>query len=192
MSAIPAPSRGDTTRARILHAAVQLLSRRGPDGFTASALATEAGVSKATVFHHFTTLDDVPLAAFEEILLAGMTRVEDGGSSLEEYLHALSGEMHPIIENEQFVAAYLALVVKAMGHPPLMHRIRESGEEMHRAMTKALAPRLGSEVDAGVAANLVEVVLDGLSLHQMVAQDTDRLERTWRYFVSLLTREQPR
>ena len=100
--------KGDITRARILRAAVELLSRHGPDGFTASALATEAGVSKATVFHHFSTLDDVPVAAFEEVILEGMTRVEGDHTPLGEYLHALSGEMHPIMENERFVAAVYA------------------------------------------------------------------------------------
>ncbi len=56
---------GEATRKEILDAALKLLGRGGPDAFSAGALAREANVSKATIFHHFASVDDILLAAFD-------------------------------------------------------------------------------------------------------------------------------
>jgi AcrR family transcriptional regulator len=54
-----------SSRQSIVQAATALMSAGGPDALTASALAEAAGVSKATLFHHFESLDDIVLEAFE-------------------------------------------------------------------------------------------------------------------------------
>ena len=56
---------GEETRHEILDEALTLLGRAGPDAFSAGALAREANVSKATIFHHFASVDDILLAAFD-------------------------------------------------------------------------------------------------------------------------------
>ncbi len=60
---------GERTRAAILKATLRLLGRAGPDAFSASTLAKAAGVSKATLFHHFSSIEEIPLAAFEQFWL---------------------------------------------------------------------------------------------------------------------------
>ncbi len=54
---------GEETRKEILNAALMLLGRGGPDAFSAGALAREVNVSKATIFHHFASVDEILLAA---------------------------------------------------------------------------------------------------------------------------------
>lgn len=183
-------SRGDATRARILRAAVEFLGREGPERFTASALASEAGVSKATLFHHFRSLDEIPLRAFEEVFLAGMARVDGDGTSLEDYLHGLSREMHALLGDERFLRAYFVFLLKGIFDPKLREALAESGFEMHRALAATLRPRLPEGADPEVTARLVEVVLDGLALHELVMGDHELLEKAWRMFVRGLTRDE--
>jgi AcrR family transcriptional regulator len=181
-------SKGDETRTRILRAAVEILGRDGPDRLTASALAQEAGVSKATVFHHFDALDDIPVLAFEEIFLAGMERVDGDGHSLEAYLNGLSREVHAILDDELLIRAYFVFLVKGIFEPRLRERLAHSGLELHDALTASLAPRLPpGGGDPAVTARLVEVVLDGLALHQLVMGDHDVLDQAWSLFVDGLT-----
>ena len=182
-------SKGDETRTRILRAAVEILGRDGPDRFTASALAQEAGVSKATVFHHFDALDDIPVLAFEEILLAGMERVDDDGHSLEAYLNGLSREVHAILDDELLMRAYFVFLVKGIFEPRLRERLAHSGFELHDALTASLAPRLPPGRDPAVTARLVEVVLDGVALHQLVMGDQEILDQAWSLFVNGLTHQ---
>lgn len=182
------PTKGDATRARILEAAVELLSREGPDGFTASALAAEAGVSKSTLFHHFDALDEIPLFALEEVFLAGMERVEHEARSLEEYLRVLFREMHVLVDDRRFLRGYFVFLLKGIFDARLGRRLATSGLEMHRTLARSLAPHLPGGADPDVTARLVEVVLDGIALHELIIGDHDRLLEAWRLFLSGLTR----
>jgi AcrR family transcriptional regulator len=56
---------GERTRVSILDATIRILGRDGPERFSASALARETGASKATLFHHFRTIDEIPILAME-------------------------------------------------------------------------------------------------------------------------------
>ena len=60
--------RGCKTREKILASALQILGESGHEGLTSQALIEKAGISKGNLYHHFKTLDEVPVAAFEAIL----------------------------------------------------------------------------------------------------------------------------
>jgi AcrR family transcriptional regulator len=179
--------RGASTRARIVQGAIDLMGRAGPDRFTASALAAEVGVSKATLFHHFATLDEIPLAALEELLRDAMSRVEDGETDLPGYLASFVDEMRAIVLNERFLQAYFAFLVKGMFDERFRGRVARGGLELHRQITDSIRPHLGPGEDPEVAARLLEVVLDGLALHHLLMGDHDLLDRAWARFAGLLT-----
>ncbi len=76
-------------RDAIIDAALRLLARAGATGFTASALASEAGVSKANIFHHFTSLDAVVLAAFDTAFADIEALAPPQGQTLRDWLLAI-------------------------------------------------------------------------------------------------------
>ena len=65
--------RTEETRARILVAAVHVLSTRGYAGFRTAEVATQAGVSRGALTHHFPSRDELLVAP------AGTVRVEVHG-----------------------------------------------------------------------------------------------------------------
>ncbi len=179
-----------TTRTRILHAAVELMGREGPDRFTASALAREVGMSKATLFHHFDSLDEIPLAALEEIFFEMLDDVVDGEVSLTGRLDAFAREMRALVDNERFLHAYFVFFIKGMFDPRIRDRLSRGAFEMHRRTVGALAPVLGVSEDPEVASRMVEVMLDGLALHHLAMGDHELLERVWNRFTELLVAAQ--
>lgn len=179
-------ARGKDTRTRILKAAVQLMGREGPGHFTASALAREVGVSKATLFHHFASLDDIPLAALEEVLMDAMTRLGDEDRPLDEYLEGMGREMKVIAHNERFLNAYFVFFIKGIFDPRLRQRLAEGGFELHRRVMAALAQRLAADEDAEAVARLAEVILDGMALHHLLMGDHEVLDRAWQRFIRLV------
>jgi AcrR family transcriptional regulator len=174
---------GERTRARILEASIRLLGREGPDGFSASALAAEAQVSKATLFHHFGTLDEIPLAALEQMWLDVLERRADSDLQLHAYLEALGREvLQTAGEHRTFLRAYFAFFTKAIFDPRFRERLSTGAEEMHAALMREIGPRLGrsrSPADAEALAYVVEMGLDGLALHLLVGRDPDRLWEGW-------------
>lgn len=175
-----------STRTRILHAAVELMGREGPDRFTASALAREVGVSKATLFHHFASLDEIPLAALEEVFFEMLDSMADGDATLSERLDRFARELRALVDNERFLQAYFVFFMKGMFDPRFRERLSRGAFEMHRRTVETLAPVLSPSEDAEVASRMVEVMLDGLALHHLIMGDHDVLDRAWARFEELL------
>ena len=70
----------------ILDAARSLAAAHGSDGFTVDQVAQLAGVSRRTVFNHFATVDDLLVAACEQILAEATTAIlerVDAGTEAE-------------------------------------------------------------------------------------------------------------
>lgn len=176
----------ESTRSRIVHAAVELMGREGPDRFTASALAREVGVSKATLFHYFDTLDEIPLAALEEVFFEFLGQIEGSEPSLPASLDHFGHEMRALVDNERFLHAYFVFFIKGMFDTRFRERLARGAFEMHRRTVEALAPTLGPAEDPEIAARMVEVMLDGLALHHLIMGDHEVLDRAWSRFTELL------
>jgi AcrR family transcriptional regulator len=179
-------ARGEDTRTRILRSAVELMGREGPERFTASALAREVGVSKATLFHHFASFDEIPLAALEEVLMGAMTRLEDHDLPLRDYLEGMGREMDVIAHDERFLNAYFVFFIKGIFDSRVRERLAEGGFALHRQVMASLSPRLSPDEDAEALARLSEVILDGMALHHLLMGDHDVLDRAWRRFIDLV------
>ena len=169
---------------------MELLGREGPDAFSASALAREAGVSKATIFHHFESLDEIPLEALEGLFIAAMDGTDDPELDLFEYLQTLKDDALAMIQTERrFFNAYFVFLTKALFDTRVRERFSAGAFMMHDTLRAALEPRMPpgtSPEEADEVARLVGAVLDGISLHYMVMDDHDRLHRAWGRFMDLM------
>lgn len=179
-----------TTRTRILHSAIELMGREGPDRFSASALAREVGVSKATLFHHFDSMDEIPLAALEEVFFEMMDETERQADSLEHALDYLWQQAQALVDDDRFLQAYFVFFIKGMFDQRFRDRLAGGMTKLHRRMVEILYPHLGGEDDPEVASRLVEVMLDGFALHMLMLGDRDLLNRAWRRFTTLLIQAQ--
>ena len=184
---------GDRTRMAILEAALKLLGRAGPDAFSASTLAKEAGVSKATLFHHFESLEAVPLAAFEQFWLQSLAVDTRKLITVRDYLEDLGLQvMKSVKKNDEFLKAQIVFLTKAMFNPLLRRRLSASTVQMHQVVVRELAGRLSkglpeSEVEA--LARVVEMTLDGLLIALVMRTGSKELaetKRAWANFVDLL------
>jgi AcrR family transcriptional regulator len=74
MSAEPLPASAPAgTRARALGTALELFSRDGYDGVSMRQIAEELGVTKAALYHHFTSKEEIA----RELVGSYLTAVED-------------------------------------------------------------------------------------------------------------------
>lgn len=174
------------TRTAIIEAAVTVLGRDGPDGFSAAALAREVGVSKATIFHHFRSIDDIPLAAFERLVAAtlGGETPEDG--SLPGLLSRIGAENLAFMrKRKDFLRAYKVFVGRAMFDPRLSAELRTSIGELLVRMRASMRPFLHDDAEAAALARLTGAVFDGLALHMLSMGDDAEIDAAWRLFVRL-------
>jgi len=187
---------GERTKAAILDAALRLLGRAGPDGFSASSLAVEAGVSKATLFHHFQSVDEIPLAAFERYWLSSLGGESRKSGSPRHYLCELGEQL--IIQarkDREFLRAQLVFTTKAMFDARLRSRLEQGATQMHRVVVKELSARLpdASREEIEFMARSAEMALDGLMISLLLRSDRKEMKkarRVWLRFVELLLANQ--
>jgi AcrR family transcriptional regulator len=173
---------GERTRRRILEAGIELLGEAGADAFTASALARAAGVSKATLFHHFTTLDEVALEAFVQ-LFAPTLEPGTKRAGLVGYVAKLGRDTLEIASsNTAFLRTYFGFLVRALFDARYKEQIVRRGRTLHDQMVAQLAPRLPPKTTATEVedlARLLEAALDGLALSYLIHGSTREYRRSW-------------
>lgn len=175
-------------RQDIIEAAIRLMAEKGAAGMTAATLATEAGVSKANVFHHFPTLDDVVLAAFEQFLRGMAASAPQPGTDLRGWLEALGAETVDLIDEQRLLAgAYFAFAARARSDERLRRLMAEMTAAIQAdfaATIDRLAPgRFSAEERAALAA-LVLVTGDGLAIHRhLFPERAAEQQAAWRALV---------
>jgi len=183
---------GEETRNEILGAALKLLGRGGPDAFSASALAREANVSKSTVFHHFASVDEILLAAFDwrqSLQLDGHQP-----TSARAYLDGLGQRLVDAAQGDPaLLKAQAVFFTRAIFDREMNTRLSDGVADMHRLVVEALRARLPSNVsDAEIesTARLAEIALDGLMINLVMrADEREPLRRAWTRLVDLFLAE---
>jgi len=187
---------GERTRTAILEATIRILGRDGPNRLSASALARETDVSKATIFHHFRSIEEIPIAAMERYWIQALAAKVKDAASARGYLLQLGSQILDLPRKRAtFLKAHVVFLVKAMFDPRLHARLAASAEAMHGRLATELAvrlPRARRKDEAEVAARMVEMMLDGLLLG-MAAVESPRARvssrRAWMRFVNILLKE---
>lgn len=178
----------------IVEAAIQILSTEGTSGLSASALAARAGVSKANLFHHFETLDDIVIAALEQFLHSMPAMTPSVGTPLRDWLLALGAETVELMESQRVEAgAYVAFMGRAQSDERLRARLLEVLEGAEAAFIAAidlLAPGRWSVSEVENIANLILMAGDGLAIHrQLFPTRAARQQGAW---IALVDRIAPK
>jgi AcrR family transcriptional regulator len=178
------------TRSAIVDAAVTVLGRDGPDGFSAAAIAREVGVSKATLFHHFPSIDGIPTAAFERMIADSLAIDMPPDASLADTIELLGrGAAELVRARRGFFNAYFVLMARAMFDDGLRAQLRASGDALLARLRTLIAPKLAPGGDAAAFARLIAIQLDGSAIHRMAFGNEEEIDAAWRLLVELARRE---
>jgi AcrR family transcriptional regulator len=176
------------TRTEIIDAAVRVLGRDGPDGFSAAALAREVGISKANLFHHFPSIDAIPVAAFERMIASRLAGAPPGGANLTETVGAIGAGTFGMVEQQRdFLRAYFVFAARSLFDRKLGAEFRASGDVLMAQLRNALEPLIAEGEDVTAIARLAAMMLDGLGVHLVAFNRGPDVEAAWRLFLELLT-----
>ncbi|MDQ2932460.1 MAG: TetR/AcrR family transcriptional regulator [Gemmatimonadota bacterium] len=149
------------------------MGRGGPEAVSAGALAREANVSKATIFHHFASFDKILLAAFDWRLSLELEAHQP--TSARAYLDGLGQQLiRAAQEDPVLLKAQAAFITRAIFDRDMNARLGEGVSDMHRLVVDALRARLPSNISLGEIesiALLAEMALDGLRINLVMRTD---------------------
>lgn len=180
----------------ILIAAAALLGRSGLDGFSASALAEAAGVSKANLFHHFKSLDDVVIKAFERFALDMQMLAPPPDASFRDWLLGIGAAGFGVGETGQDMAmTYFVFVAKALFDERLRRKVLGTTQAASSAFCELAARLAPEELDAAEAralGDLIFMTADGFAIHLLAFPERRReIQAAWRAFIDRVAPENP-
>ncbi|MGW5266562.1 TetR/AcrR family transcriptional regulator [Microbispora sp. NPDC004025] len=171
-------------QARILEAALRLLSLQGISGVSMRAVAREAGVSLGLVNYHYEDKTSLIRAALHRIEEQDIALVEpDLTLEPEERLRAaLKRVADPEFLTTEYLSLRLQLWALAQAHEDF-ERINTAAQSRYRAGLAALiqAARPGLSPDeCGERAADIDVIQNGLWLTALLGLDRDSIDRSVR------------
>ncbi len=171
-------SRKAATQARILEAAIVLFAERGYDGASITAIASRAGVSRATVFWHFSDKASLFQEACRRMLVPF---VEEFRKSLED-VDARKRVFELFNVYELFVSRYLETIeqfvrwalesptLRAALHKPLFALLDQFTQDIRRAFLELW----GDPAEAAELAAAFIALLDGNLLLDLMESSPEK------------------
>ena len=133
------------TRAAIRAAALALTRERGYAAMTVDDVATLAGVSRRTVFNHFSSKADLLVVGLEPPAPAVIEAFVNGSGSLLEDLGSLLASGAEAVESERGWLLSFPEIVR--DNPEIERTIHERLRAIAVSLTDAASRRLGTEPD---------------------------------------------
>lgn len=159
---------GESTRRRILDAAVIEFGRRGYRGCTLEEIAALAGVKRSTILHHFGSRENLLTQILAELYLPGPDGPADPTRTLADAFDAIAEESARTPDRVRFfsVIGEGSLTEDLPAHAFFRVRYDRLRREM-RELVEREAGRTGAQLssdDARVLANLAVAAMDGVQL----------------------------
>ena len=179
-----ATSRGDATRARIVDAAIETLTREGYAGTSARAIAATGGFNQALIFYHFGSVRELLIAALDrtsaERMAAYRSAAEEAGDLAG--LTEVAGRIYREDLASGHVKVMVELIAGASSDPALAPEI-VARMQPWIAFAREQVERVGAGsplatmVPPDDAAYAVVAIFLGLELLSHLEGDTARTER---------------
>ncbi|GAA3290110.1 TetR/AcrR family transcriptional regulator [Streptomyces cinereospinus] len=179
---------GDRSREVILDVATRLMSARGYDGTSISAIAKESGLPASSIYWHFSSKVGVLTAVMDRgnarfYAEASLMEIPSEGSRFDKLLAIFQNGMRALERNPDFVRLQIILMLNSPAGTvnEAVTRMRAQARSgMRSALEQAFAD-LGPARAEAVAAGLVEFVgagFDGVFLtHEAASPSTQHLLR---------------
>lgn len=184
--------KGEKTKEKIISSALDIIMSEGRAGLTARNLALAVGISKASLFHHFDSMDEILMAVVEQMFVLFYYRpMSKGGKNSFELVSSLGHEVFK--EADQVRKMYRGLFTfmeTAVTDPVLSRRLREMIKAYVATMGKELQKhsdnRLTEKESEGIALAMT-MLLDAAGLYLLLLDDQEQLENTWHIFSRMVS-----
>lgn len=169
-----------------MDAVVEVLSQHGIDGLSAGALAAKAGVSKASIFYHFDSVDDAVLEAFQRFAMGLEMMDPPDGTTLRDWLIGMGEASFGMGDDELDPSrAYFVFVSKALFDEALRMKVLGTVAEAAAAIRK-ITRRLDGKASDHLG-DLIFMTADAMTIHLIsFPERREEVLGAWGLFVDFI------
>ena len=186
----------EKSRAAILTAAMNLISKHGFNGTTVDKIAAEAGLSKGSIFWHFENKENLFLAVIETIrdgLLQAIMSGQDEVRSPRERLRLLLDNYRSLIEVDCSRCLDLTVLIIEMveTNPSLANRLRDLFADLTDLLAGLLEEgkergEIGKPIDSRMTAYAIIGNIQGMTVQYYLNRDKLHYDRLMRAYTDFL------
>lgn len=155
---------------RILDGARSCFVAYGYDQTTMKNIASEAGMTSGALYHHFTSKQDLFVAAYHRHQVEAFEAFEVVPESVATFVEHISGILDvaaDLHENDRQFAAFTAVAtIELQRHPELRALVGDAARTVHRFFDRLLSgyPGAVAEVDRAAVVDMLVAMFTGLSV----------------------------
>jgi AcrR family transcriptional regulator len=179
----PSAVESGETRQRLLTEARRSFATVGFEATTNRSIAAAVGITTGTIYHYFTSKNEMYVAAFAQVQDLVHDAFETAAAQHETFAAKFSAILDAIAElgaNDPSLASFVVGVSsEAQRHPELSDAIKSlrfaRSQFLHKLCTDAVANgEIVDGIDAQVLHDLINVVMSGLSRFSTVVNNQER------------------
>ncbi|WP_051559796.1 TetR/AcrR family transcriptional regulator [Marinobacterium jannaschii] len=167
----------ELTRLHILQAATDIIAEKGLAALTAGSLISRAGISKGGLYHHFRQMDEVVLAALDQLVDEYLAGLQTVSAQRPEVLFAqLETDLRELyLQRSQRIKAlhgFLGAVMHVPAFRGPVTKVLRGLKERHRQQFKAAFPLAHTDT-LNAATEMLETFILGSILQSYLEPDGD-------------------
>jgi AcrR family transcriptional regulator len=179
------------TRHKIIEAAFDIVGNHGYPALTSNELVRVAGVAKGTLYHHFSTMDDVIIGLMDFVIEMYLECVPlEGFKNFKEYTTALGEfQQQSFTEDSRLTKVVYGYLPIAMSNP----KFRQPAKDMLSHAISKMTPVIRnffsedlSDDQIETAIRMIDMFSLGYGVHQNFFNDPEKHLEIWNQFFSFL------
>jgi AcrR family transcriptional regulator len=186
--------RSGEMRARLAHAAYEVIAERGHSAFRTAALASHAGVSQGALLHHFPTKEAITLAAIQYALekddARSHIRILNAGSDIRAVLHSMAQDFIDFFMGDRFWVSLditMDAAKDASVSPAIRQLVGQARRPVYDSWINALTAQGWHNDRAADGVRSTAALISGFAIRSLWTEDGDTLHGTLeRWFDFLL------
>ena len=179
------------TREKLIRAAVDILNEVGGNTLSANHLASRAGVSKGTVFHHFGDMNGVWLGILDHLVEAHDERIQQRGySDLRSFFFSMIEAAFEVSDRYHFVFTSLIHFARdGRQNTEFRERLQTWGAKLYADWKDHLFMYVKREIPEERKERIVRMIdiyFSGLRVHKLLCEEPETLQHTTEDFMEIL------
>lgn len=163
-----------SNKERILAVAEQLFSEKGVNNTSLADVAKRAGISKGTLYYHFSSKNDLVFAITEsqmKILTKELFELVDNTTSNASFPEAINLVLTTLIDAQDRGRLHHYLIHEALtGNEVLRQQFLDKYEEWRQLLIAKMAQREPKSIDHPYLADTIIAVIDGFILQSLLGK----------------------
>lgn len=183
--------KGQETRSKIILATLTMISEQGLKSLSAQKIAKLAGVSKSNIFHHFGSVDKLPMEAMYYLTDMMLSHIErDPKDTVRSMLMKIGeGALTCNEEESKVFRAFFNLYNESFHDEAYKKLLNEMRDKHTKQMLETILDIEGDVYDIealGRLSKLITVTIDGFGYHYMSDYQQDTYMDMWSIQVDML------